>query len=380
MSLPFKQSDPKLPNNRSQALHRLYRLKQSLTRDKKYRDDYIKFMSNIIHKGFAEPVPESELELNNGTVWYIPHHGVYHRKRPNKIRVVFDCSANYKGQSLNDRLLQVPDLTNSLTGVLCRFRQDLVAFICDIEHMVFQFRVKSEHRNFLRFLWWSDDNLSGDPIVMRMTVHLFGAASSSSCTSFGLKETANRNGEKYGKVAADFIRHDFYIDDGLKSTASAEKDIDLIDRSMAMCAEGGLRLHKFVSNSREVLAAVPSENQAKGKQSLDLVFEPLPVETALGVQWCIKPDAFRFRITLQDKPLTRRGILFTVSSIYDPLGFAAPVVLLGKQILQQLCRDSLDWDSPLPDPEHPKWESWRNDLFLLEKVCVQRCVKPANFG
>ncbi|XP_064611761.1 uncharacterized protein LOC135475754 [Liolophura sinensis] len=187
-----------------------------------------------------------------------------------------------------------------------------------------------------------------------MTVHLFGAVSSPSCATFGLKETAKRNEEKYGKDAADFITHDFYVDDGLKSIASAEKAINLIDRSMAMCAEGGLRLHKFVSNSREVLAAVPSVNQAKGIQSLDLMFEPLPVETALGVQWCIESDAFWFRITLQDKPLTRRGILSTVSSIYDPLGFAAPVVLLGKQILQELYRDGLDWDSPLPDSVRPK--------------------------
>ena len=91
-------------------------------------------------------------------------------------------------------------------------------------------------------------------------------------------------------------------------------------------------------------------------------------------------DPFQFRITLQDKPLTRRGILSTVSSIYDPLGFLAPVVLVGKQILQQICSDNSEWDTPLPDTLRSRWEQWRNDLFLFETLKVPRCFKPDHFG
>ena len=38
-----------------------------------------------------------------------------------KLRVVFDCGATYGGASLNAELLQGPDLTSSLIGVLTRF-------------------------------------------------------------------------------------------------------------------------------------------------------------------------------------------------------------------------------------------------------------------
>ena len=79
-------------------------------------------MSNVIQAGFAERVPPSELERKDGKAWYIPHHGVYHPKKPDKIRIVFDCSAEFKGESLNDHLLKGPDLTNTLIGVLSRFR------------------------------------------------------------------------------------------------------------------------------------------------------------------------------------------------------------------------------------------------------------------
>ena len=36
----------------------------------------------MIKKGYAEKVERVE-----ENVWYIPHHGVYHPKKPNKIRV-----------------------------------------------------------------------------------------------------------------------------------------------------------------------------------------------------------------------------------------------------------------------------------------------------
>ena len=40
----------------------------------------------------------------DGKVWYLPHHSVYHPNKPNTIRVVFDCSAHFKGLSLNNLL------------------------------------------------------------------------------------------------------------------------------------------------------------------------------------------------------------------------------------------------------------------------------------
>ena len=85
-------------------------------------------MQNILDKGYAAPCTDQE-----GS-WYIPHFGVYHPSK-NKIRVVFDCSAKNQGTSLNSKLLQGPDLTNSLVGLLMRFRKEKVAVMADIESM-----------------------------------------------------------------------------------------------------------------------------------------------------------------------------------------------------------------------------------------------------
>ena len=151
MLLPLRVLAPTLPNNREFALHlhRLIQLKRRFKSDRKYKDDYTEFMEKVINNAFAEKVPLMETEASRktghseeGKVWYIPHHGVYHLKRPTKIRVVFDCLAEFHNESLNKHLLQGPDLTNNLVGVLCRFRKEPVVLLKDfyIDDMITFFR------------------------------------------------------------------------------------------------------------------------------------------------------------------------------------------------------------------------------------------------
>ena len=125
LPLPLKK-EVKFLNNKQLTLDRLQGLKKRLKKSAEYKRDYTLFMQDMIKKGYAERVPENE-ESDSEGIWYIPHHGVYHPKKPNKIRIVFDCSAKYKGEVLNNNLLQGPNLTNNLAGVLVRFRQESIA-------------------------------------------------------------------------------------------------------------------------------------------------------------------------------------------------------------------------------------------------------------
>ena len=375
MPLPFKHDQPpELPNNKVQAIQRLVQLRKRMKRDTKYRDDYEDFMANIISSGFAEEVPDSELE--NCNAWYIPHHGVYHSKKPDKIRIVFDCSARFQGESLNDHLLQGPELTNTLTGVLCRFRKEPIAFVCDIQQMFFQFYVNKENRDHLRFLWWKEAEYDSEPVAFRMNVHLFGACSSPGCANFGLKKIADDYEEECGHAAASFVRENFYVDDGLLSVLTVEQAKDVIKSTKDMCSKGGITLHKFLSNSKEVMATIPQESRAKAVQDLNLLHDKLPVERALGIFWCVESDTFQFRITLKDLSATKRGVLSTINSIYDPLGFLAPLLLPGKLILQELCRQG-DWDDPIPEAIKARWDKWRRDILCLDskKLDIRRAFQ-----
>jgi len=196
MPLPFKHQNIQLPNNYAQAEKRLTGLKQRLKADDRYYADYCSFMSDIISKGYARKV-DNEFKDEIGRTWYLPHHGIYHPQK-SKVRVVFDCSATFEGHSLNDKLLQGPDLTSNLLGVLTRFRQEKYAFMADIEKMFFQVRVRKEDQSFLRFLWWPNGDLEQKAEEYCMTVHLFGAVSSPACANYALQSTADDNEDNYG--------------------------------------------------------------------------------------------------------------------------------------------------------------------------------------
>ncbi|XP_038055409.1 uncharacterized protein LOC119727556 [Patiria miniata] len=379
MPLPLKSDAATLPNNRQLAVKRWNQLSARFRKNVKFREDYREFMKDVIPK-CAERVPLDQLEVDEGKVNYVPHTGVYHPKKPDKIRVVFDCSAKYGGVSLNDHLLQGPDLTNGLLGVLCRFRKEEVAFMVDVKSMFHQFYVEEKYRDLLRFLWWENGDPEKPVVEYRMKVHVFGAASSPGCANFGLKRAADDGEDEFGAEAANFIRNDFYVDDGLKSLPTVERASLLIKASQNLCGKAGLKLHKIISNKRELLEKFPAEERASGTRELDLKVDVLPMERALGVTWCVESDTFQFHIELKDRPFTRRGILSTVSSIYDPNGYVAPVTLRGKRILQQMCRDKLDWDSPVPEMLQPEWEKWRLEVLGLEKIQIQRCFKPKDFG
>jgi len=67
-------------------------------------------MEDLLKKGYATKGQPAKAQ---GETWYLPHHAVQHPAKPEKVHVVFDWFTKYHGKSLNNELLQGPDLTNS---------------------------------------------------------------------------------------------------------------------------------------------------------------------------------------------------------------------------------------------------------------------------
>lgn len=159
---------------------------------------------------------------------------------------------------LNDQLLQGPDLTNNLVGVLTRFQLETVAPMAYIESML--------HIDTLPFLWWPENDLSKEPEEYQMMVHLFGATSSPSFTNFALRWTADDNQNYFSKQAVHSIKRNFYVDDCLKSVSTESRAMRLVGELRQLLSKGGFRIKK---------------------------------------------------ILVKDRPATRRGLLSIVSSVYD---------------------------------------------------------------
>ncbi|XP_076862530.1 uncharacterized protein LOC143514793 [Brachyhypopomus gauderio] len=367
--LPFKHPRPRLPNNRSQALKRVTSLKRNLDKKPEMREHFLSFMGRMLENNHAELAPPLSEEEER---WYLPTFGVYHPRKPKQIRVVFDSSAQFNGISLNDVLLTGPDLNNALLGVLIRFREEAVAFTADIEQMFYCFLVKEEDRNFLRFLWYEDNDLSKNIVDYRMRVHVFGNRPSPAVAINGLHQSVQGGEFPVDHDVQHFVTHDFYVDDGLKSLPTNEAAISLLKRTQEVLLKSNLRLHKIAANSKEVMEAFPPSDRASDLKELNLDVDQLPMQRSLGLVWNLQTDCFHFSVSEEVRPYTRRGVLSMINSLYDPLGFAAPITIQGKAILRELTVGSIDWDAPLPKEREEVWLAWRASLTELSHLSIPR--------
>ena len=138
---------------------------------------------------------------------------------------------------------------NSLIGVLTRFGKEEVAFTWEIEQMFHSFYVNPEHRDYLRFVWFENNDLRFSIVEFCMNVHLFGAVSSSAVANFCLHETGEAGRREFGDEATGFLRQKCYVDDGLKSVPSVPEAVKVIENTQSTCAAAKLSLHKFGSPS-----------------------------------------------------------------------------------------------------------------------------------
>ena len=364
--LPFRNGRPKLENNRDYVRKRMVSLVTGLEKNPEKKSHMLDFMKRIFECKHAEVAPPI---LPNDECWYLPLFGVYHQKKPGKVRVVFDSSAKYKGTSLNDVLLTGPDLTNNLLGILVRFRKEAVAMMADVEQMFHNFVVREDHRNFLRFFWFKDNNPDSDLIEYRMTVHVFGNTPSPAVATYGLR----RSVEHAEQDVQHFVKQNFYVDDGLVSEPDDSKAVDLMHKTQAALRAGGnLRLHKIATNSKAVLDSFPPTDLASGLKDLDLTSDSAALQSSLGLIWDINSDTFTYKSSKVEKPFTRRGILSTINSLYDPIGFIAPVIIQGKIFLREVTSLGYKWDDPLPEDFLPRWESWKDSLTELVNLNIPR--------
>ena len=364
-----------MPKNKANVLNRLKWVKKRMMKDEGFCKEYCEFMKKLFKAGHARKVPKERLLERS---WYIPHHGVYHPSKK-KLRVVFDCSAELDGVSLNSMLLQGPDFMNSMLGVLVRFRIGLIPVMTDIEAMYYQVKIPEEHCKFLRFFWWEDGLLSREPVECEMCVHPFGAISSKNCVIFALHQTAYDNQNTFGNAAMKTLLQDFYVDDMLKADDDKDEIISLLRNIIGMCGEGGFNITKFVCPDSDVLNTIP-EGKRSGDHGTHRAGSLMPAESALGVLWNLRDDTFGFYVSFSTDDGTRAGCLSTISKIHDPNGIAAPFILPGRKILQKMTAGSGSWSDKLSPEEAKDWERWKEDVLLLNQLKMRRCYKSPSFG
>ncbi|KAL0850873.1 hypothetical protein ABMA28_006783 [Loxostege sticticalis] len=380
VGLPWREkATNNVPDSYPQALSRLKSLERQMAKDETFASAYKGFIDGVIQKGYAEDCElssyhESYAKSSTGESirWYLPHFGIFHPQK-RKLRVVHDAAATTRGVSLNNMLLQGPDLLQSLLNILFRFREGPIAFNADIREMFPQIKIRESDRDALRFLW-RNGNSKEAVKEYRMSSLIFGAVSSPFIAVFIKNKNAKEFEDKY-PTATHAIIYDHYMDDYIGSEFDLDHASRLASEIVTVHKSGGFEMRSWISNVPEALALVPKELHSDSGAA-DVNLPPDHDVGALGVKWNPFNDTLGFRtghkFTGSQSQLTKRGSLSSVMSVYDPLGLLMPVVIQGRILIQKLWRDGADWDSPIPTKYEAECKSWFEQLASAASLRVPR--------
>ena len=382
LPLPLKEDVP-LPKNKLPIFMRARTMLNKVTKNPELSYHCQEIMKSYLELGQVEQLDEPiNPTTQKDTENYLP---VFPVPNKDKIRLVFDSSAKYYGRSFNDCLYRGPDTMNKLLGVLCRFRNEEVGYAADIEKMFHAFHVPPSQRDVLRFFWWDNNKPGAELKIYRAKVHIFGNCCSPAIATLGLRKTTEDEYAKGFPEACSYIRENFYVDDGLGSSVSVDSAVKVITDTRTLLMRYNIRLHKIKSNQRSVLEAFPPTEVAENVRQVDLA--SLTPQNTLGVAWNLDEDTISLKYRLDQVQYSRRGLLSRISSVYDPIGLIAPVLLSGRLLQREVLTteaakdgNSPEWDTPLPEQWRDKWNAWEDGLTEGLDIAIPRCHHPPGFG
>ncbi|XP_073841504.1 uncharacterized protein [Musca autumnalis] len=354
--------------SRNTALQRFAAQERRLARDSELKSQYAAFMKEYEDSGHMSLVKKPILEEPH---YYIPHHCVF---KPNststKLRVVFDASCPTSSQtSLNDILMVGPTIQDELYLLLLRFRLYRFAITADIVKMYRQVLVDQHDRKYQYILWRYSEQ---EPIrTYQLNTVTYGTSAAPFLAVRSLHYLADEYTENF-ELGARAIKTSFYVDDFLCGAESSEDLAELKYQVTEILKNGCLELDKWHSNH---------ENFRHDKTIKDLNLDDSSITNALGISWDQQKDEFLFSFSSKFKIgniVSKRSILSLSSSLFDPLGLVAPLMIKAKIILQELWILKIGWDESVPQDVHTAWLQFVNDLQSLSSLHIPRyCLSPS---
>lgn len=300
----------------------------------------------------------------------MPHHPVLKQSSTTQVRPVFDASRKTSnGIALNDMLITGPKLQDDLFNILVRFRTHKIAFTADIEKMYLHIQLNEKDQQYQKIVWRENTD---DPIEdYCLTTVTFGVNSSPFLAVVSVQRHVKMMMIKYPE-ASQKILDDSYMDDVSSGCECTEKAIQLRKKINAILADANTPLRKWASNSKELLKSIPDELKEPLKQQG--VYKYV---STLGLRWYHEIDRLSFKcdINLNEIKLTKRSILGQIATIFDPLGLLSSITIYNKIIMQNIWREKIDWDDSVSEKTAKKWNSFTQQVPIIEKIKVKRWLE-----
>jgi hypothetical protein len=369
--LPFKEESPVLPrDSRDIAVKRWIALERRLYKTPQLKNDYNNVLQEYLDLQHMEKVGNEEIPKNSV---YLPFHAVVREdKETTRVRIVFNASsAGTNGVTLNDALLVGPTLQEDLRDILLRWRTHKIAYVADIVKMYRQIEVDEADRDYQRIVWRSD---AQKPIEdYRLISVTFGTACAPYLAIKTLRQVALDEGQECTE-AQRIILEDFYMDDLLSGHETEDKAKRNQKEITGILKKGGFELQKWSSNSENFMKEIElmkrsqnTQREVDGKDSIK----------TLGILWNTKDDKLKITNNMKDlpaQPITKRNVLADIASLFDPMGWLAPSVVIAKTFMQKLWTLGVGWDEELADDLIDEWLKFRNEIPALTDVQINRWI------
>lgn len=397
VKLPWKAGHGPIPQNYSTCVARLKNQLKKLKEDPDVLKEYDKIINEQIQAGIVSTVTEME---DAQKISYLPHSAVIRQEsETTKVRIVYDASCKDKvtKSSLNDCLHVGPPLTPHIVNILLRFRMWKVALVGDIAKAFLMIEVDPADRDVLRFLWVKDVNAEApEIIVLRFNRVVFGVNSSPYLLNVVIQHHINSFQELDPQFVSK-LSQSFYVDD-LVTGANTEKEaLSLYCNARERMKMGGFVLRKWKTNSEMLTKQICldeeegkieiespiGEEQTYAKETLGSHKDAEKGSKVLGIPWDNKNDALTFDLTKIGKGIhvnkpTKRIILSSLATLFDPLGLISPISVQAKVLFQDLCTRKIDWDDPIPREKSEEWDEWISSLDQVKSISIPRGVFSEN--
>lgn len=360
-ALPFSQPTSMLGDSLTTASRCLSSLERRFQTNTALKQEYDNVMRDYLERNIISPASA----LTDKDYYVIPHHGVCRMDKP--LRVVLNASAKCidTNVSLNDCLHSGPNLQADLTAIILKFRLFPIALTADIKQMFLAIGIREEDRRFLNILYKFDEDDTAK--LYNFNRVCFGLRCSPYLAMKTVKQLAHDETDL--PIASDIASNHLYMDDLGVSVATAEEGVQLSQNLIELFKRGGFDLVKFVSNSPEVLKAIPTENRLSSK----IEFDKEDNLKLLGLIWSPIEDEFSISIKFNPQSkCTKRLMLSTIAKLWDINGFCAPVILHAKLLIKALWTANIDWDAEPPRYICVAWKRFLTELPALQDFKIPR--------
>ncbi|XP_053696951.1 uncharacterized protein LOC128744165 [Sabethes cyaneus] len=373
IGLLWKEDEVNFPNSFPGALSRLLSQEKRMKNDSNLRKWYNDKIDEYVEKGYARKLSPADSVKLTPTTFYLPHFVVVNEnKQQRKHRLVFDAAAKSEGVSFNSKLLTGPDSTESLLGILIRFREHRFAISGDIQEMFHRIAIRKEDQDSQRFLFRKRNDVPLEVYVMQSMI--FGATCSPACAQYVKNFNALKFNDQFPDAAKAIIKN-HYVDNYLDSFDNLDQAIKTIRDVIDIHENGNFRMRDFISNSKEIIKAIP-EDRVSDTNNISLEHMEDSYEKILGMNWDFRKDVFKINIKIPETipiKLTKRNVLSIAMNIYDPLGLMSNITIRSRILMQEIWKSGIGWDDAISDSTQQKWFEWLEQLKCFKDRSFNRC-------